>query len=1280
MNGKKVRKFGLRSCTKGAGRPRRVPCVILFLSCVSTMLSPPLYAESVGTITPRPMFSEARIKQLLGEAKVAKTNEEALAAYAWMQHELPENVAPEQNLGALKELSAKANSSLLRARASFDLARLYLERGESQKAARIEEPLGLVQSAQLIGPFENNGAMAILDAVAAETVPHRQDEEVEGLGRMVRWQTLERNPRSGVWKLGHQLEPATGIKAFLRFAVYAPRNRDVVIHLGTSGSWALKVNGVESGRQIVQRDIRLDQNQVETRLRRGWNRIALRVSNDQSPLDAVIRITDRRGLKIPQLRVSSAPDDLRKAQTTEVQAGSLKKSWDPLFQVCPHDEDNIGKSSSAQHLWTCIGLELALRAHDQSLRPTQLEKWIAQWDRQDEGRSGEAAEKFSQIHTIAADSLFDVDPTAARVHLERAVKRMPGDIRALVALANLRASQGYSGQARALFRSAAELAGQDPWFTLERMSFARDHNVGSLRQREQVFAFANENSVPAAIVAAAREALSYDDVNEALRWLQRLEKWDALHPLYLHTKLHLFEHSAGEPASTAGISPRHAQEYVELLEKALQRYPERHQLADRLARYWYAQDEIGKALRLVEDRKNRYPEVVEPLRLQADLALLAGDRDSAQEILSSALRIAPQSTEISQLIRTLRSGVDDFASRDALDPLEMMKRPAAPGALEAGAEILGLHVSVRYFENGLGKLVRDQVYRIFDPEKAKGLQQIPIRYADGREIVEVIVAERISKNGRSERARRIDDRGQSGKQGGMYTDSRMQVVQFGELRSGDVIHVRSRTEWVGQQNLFGDFFGLLEPMQSVLPVSDWQLVVEGPMARPLYWGGQGVPEPIISEENGRRRYEFRKEIIPRIEAEVAMPPWLEKGEYISVSTYQSWAEMGRWYANLIDEQLRLNDELKKKARELVHGVNEDSEKVRRIYEFVVESTRYVGIELGIHGWKPYPVTEVYRRKYGDCKDKASMLVALLREVDIDAQVALVRTANLGVLPDTPATMWAFNHAIAYVPSLDLFMDGTAERSGFQELPYLDQGAMALLIASPDGTSDSELRVIPIADAETNLNESQYELVLDKSGALRFSGIEKFRGTHNADQRAELQDEAHRREIVERSLASILPGATVEGIEVLSNGLGDAWVEYEFKGAIPDRAVKTQRGDWLMPISLYPHGLTNSFARNSQRQHAVWLTYPWRTRNVMHYRLPVGYAVADLPSSRKVESKHLVFSQNIKKMPDGFVIEEDTQLKSRLIPLDDYQAFRKATLQADALMKRKIRISTVGNTK
>src|SRR5205085_2333959 len=103
------------------------------------------------------------------------------------------------------------------------------------------------------------------------------------------------------------------------------------------------------------------------------------------------------------------------------------------------------------------------------------------------------------------------------------------------------------------------------------------------------------------------------------------------------------------------------------------------------------------------------------------------------------------------------------------------------------------------------------------------------------------------------------------------------------------------------------------------------------------------------------------------------------------------------------------------------------------------------------------VAQVYARRFGDCKDKASLLIALLRTAGIRAEFALVRTRRAGALAAETPSVAIFNHAVAYLPDHDLWLDGTAEYASTRELPLDDQGALAVTISDP-GTAT--LRHIP----------------------------------------------------------------------------------------------------------------------------------------------------------------------------------------------------------------------------
>src|SRR5205085_52801 len=151
------------------------------------------------------------------------------------------------------------------------------------------------------------------------------------------------------------------------------------------------------------------------------------------------------------------------------------------------------------------------------------------------------------------------------------------------------------------------------------------------------------------------------------------------------------------------------------------------------------------------------------------------------------------------------------------------------------------------------------------------------------------------------------------------------------------------------------------------------------------------------------------------------------------------------------------------AAEAVKGLTSLQAKVQAIHKLVIQGTRYVALEFGIHGYKPYRVSQVLSRRFGDCKDKASLMVAMLKAVGVDAQIVLLRTRRGGELDPSPASLAVFDHAIAYVPTLNMYLDGTAEFSGMNELPHQDQATMALRVW-PGG---SQLVTTPILPSQTN---------------------------------------------------------------------------------------------------------------------------------------------------------------------------------------------------------------------
>ncbi|MCA9555388.1 MAG: DUF3857 domain-containing protein, partial [Myxococcales bacterium] len=658
----------------------------------------------------------------------------------------------------------------------------------------------------------------------------------------------------------------------------------------------------------------------------------------------------------------------------------------------------------------------------------------------------------------------------------------------------------------------------------------------------------------------------------------------------------------------------------------------------------------------------------EPQLALAEVALFERDQAAALAALDEALALDPHRPEVRRRRRALAraSGPGELEDRYSVDPAKVAARPVSAAERHFGAAYLEDRKVVQLFENQKSARFQQFLLRIQNPELASALRAHQIPYAPSRESVEILDAARIRPSGEIIPASNIQDDGPRGKVYGMYVDQRMKIIVFDDLAEGDVIHIRYRVDSIGD-NIFGGFFGDVTAVQGNLPKASFMYRVITPDRLPLYSAEVRMPPPKEEDVDGGHALTWEVTDVPGLEIEPLGPPYPEIGRLVSVSTYKDWGELGAWYGRLFSEQMELDDAARAAGKKAIAGAKTDAEKVRRLYEYVVKNTRYVGIELGIHGWKPFSAAEVNRRRYGDCKDKATLLSALLRDNGVDATITLVRTADRGQLPPDHATMWAFNHAITYVPGLDRFLDPTAEFNAATELPVLDQGAMALVV-HPDG--QVRLLNLPTSTPADNLNASDYDATLSRDTRLVMEGKERFRGARASELRQELDEPEQRVRHLEEPLAQILPGVKVEDAEFSNLAALDEEVWYRYRFTVP-RYGRTDGDRLSVPVALFRHQVASAYAQLAHRSTALYLEHPWQTENVIRYHLPAGASVQSLPSSVTVDSKHIRLEHTVSSAADGFSSRELVVLKSRIIPPEDYAEFREACLAIDRALERKV---------
>ncbi len=133
---------------------------------------------------------------------------------------------------------------------------------------------------------------------------------------------------------------------------------------------------------------------------------------------------------------------------------------------------------------------------------------------------------------------------------------------------------------------------------------------------------------------------------------------------------------------------------------------------------------------------------------------------------------------------------------------------------------------------------------------------------------------------------------------------------------------------------------------------------------------------------------------------------------VAWTTFHNWAEVGDWYRALADSRAQPTDALRARADELTRGITTPEQQARALYTFVSEHTRYVGIDLGVGRYQPHPAAETLGTGYGDCKDKDTLLEALLRAKGFATAPALVGV-GITTVPDLPSPA-LFNHVITTV--------------------------------------------------------------------------------------------------------------------------------------------------------------------------------------------------------------------------------------------------------------------------
>ena len=280
----------------------------------------------------------------------------------------------------------------------------------------------------------------------------------------------------------------------------------------------------------------------------------------------------------------------------------------------------------------------------------------------------------------------------------------------------------------------------------------------------------------------------------------------------------------------------------------------------------------------------------------------------------------------------------------------------------------------------------------------------------------------------------------------MYTDYRQRHISVAALRPGDTLEYRTVTR-VTTPLAAGNFWYEHTFPKGVV-VNEDRLEIDVPKAREIKMKTP-THTPEIQDNGDRRKYTWvMKDIEPQRDKVETDEAEETTGPDVQLTTFMDWKQIAHWYATLQGERMTAEDRVRKQAEEVTKGSTTPEQKARRLYDFVALNIRYVSISLGVGRYQPHSASDVLESGYGDCKDKHTLLAAMLKAVGIQSYPVLIDSSRkLDSDEPSPAQ---FDHVItlARVGGKLTWLDTTQEVTPYGLLLYQLRNKQAV-VASDD---------------------------------------------------------------------------------------------------------------------------------------------------------------------------------------------------------------------------------------
>lgn len=1148
--------------------------------------------------------------------------------------------------------------------------------GRFDLAALEDRNLGVVDAWFVLGPFDNERGTGFDQALPPEGAPFDPAASFPGKKVAVSWRPLPVVAPRGEVDLDALMKPDDQALAYAVTYLFAEQAGPVALRLGSDEAAKVWVNRALVHQANARRPYRPDQDTIGVTLAAGWNEVLLKVCDQTGDWRFRLRVAGPAGGPAAGVRVAtlaelaSKPGHPAGATPEALAAQVLPPGVAALEALCAASGDTGARSEASARVDWRTFLHLGYLRYS-----SQAADQGKHLDREALLAAVKLRPDFAPLHLLLshtertpAEFSVNKEENPRRAALEETLRLDPESLEARVLLAQYYAwdlgshvrarellEERFSGGAPEQLEGALLLLDLDDSADLEplvtdRLAALMEAALGRV-QREEARGY------PSSLVRRALDrAGQRKDVNAQLALLELLGEVDQSDTWVPRRQAQLWREQGS--LESAEMALRQALRIDPFLVGAWGELSELRAVQGDLAG---SAEALDQALALCPDD----PELVTD---RGHLAERMGQQAVADERFERALQLNPNLVELREYLefRARRSdkATVAFETPWIVDPAPLVaaarSQPLEP---RLGTRYLLKQTVTKLNVDGTTSTFTQEVIRIENEAGVREMASYGTVYASDQRI-RFQLARIHRKGGGTEDAPVGSSRGA---QSGEFQQYLRYGVRLPPLSPGDILEVRFRTDDL-QQGFFGDYFGESYALQAEEPL-DWvRAVLIAPKTRQLHFHLKQVDEKEHQrkEEGDLQVHVFERKGVKPLEPEPNQPWAKELVPQVQVSTFKDWNAFARWYWNLVKDQQEADDGIKAKVKELVAGATTDEEKIRRIYDYVVTDIRYnASWEFGIHGFKPYNATQIYARKFGDCKDKATLINTMLHEVGIKSYPVLIMGEDGRGREDISLPLMNhFNHCISWVdfggPN-GLFLDGTAEHHPYGSLPTMDYGATVVVV----GPTGGAVREIPFRGPEWNQVKEQHKVKLKEDGAAELTTTIEGTGTFGVVLRSMMLTEGRRKEVLEPRIGRIYTGAHVK--EVRASNVRDlnTPVRVEIDVDVPAMFRKGNAGalelqevkSWLFD-TLYLGGRgASALAADSARSKDVVLPVQSGVEEVVTYELPQGHTVQSVPNSTKLESPFGRYERTYSLEGGKLVVKRALSMTANRVPVEQYEEFR-----------------------